>query len=204
MDLVVEPLDAIAHDRARFVCGQPSVDRYLHAVARQAGDRFIARSYVLVPQTPRAVPCEVIGYYTLVQQVYRDGDLSLELARSLGTRNLGAVPVVVLAQLGIGIAHQRQRVGDRLLRHALRRSLLVGLSAGAVAIVTDPIDAGAERFYRERFFTPFAPGKRLGIPMAAVARYNPDIVEAFHRNASEISFAPPERNTRALPRVMRA
>lgn len=204
MKLTVEPLDAIAHDRSRFVSGQPSVDRYLRSVARQAGDRFVARSYVLVAQTPRAVPCEIIGYYTLVQQIYRDGELGSELAQKLGVRHLGAAPVVLLAQLGIGVAYQRRGIGDRLLRHALRRSLLVGLSAGAVAIVTDPIDASAERFYRERFFTPFAPGKRLGMPMALVARFNPEIVEAFHRDAGEISFAPPERNTRALSRVMRA
>lgn len=45
--------------------------------------------------------------------------------------------MILLGQLGMSVAHQGKGVGTALLRDALRRSLFVALSIGAVAVITD-------------------------------------------------------------------
>ncbi len=164
----VEALDTAQHNREDFSCGVEGVDRYFQAVARQAAEKHASQSYVLVPPQPRPVPCEVIGYYTLVAHTYRDPDMDATTA------------MILLGQLGIGIAHQGRGVGTMLLREALRRSLHAALSIGGVAIITDPINAAADAFYQKHGFDSLIAGQsRLYIPTAVLARYNPDVVAMF-------------------------
>lgn len=176
----IESLDTTIHDRARFKCGVEEVDRYFQAVARRAADNFVAQTYVLVPTPPRDEPCEVIGYYTLVPHMYRDGEMDEVSAKALKVKKLGAIPTLLLGQLGIAVEHQGKGVGTYLLRDALRRALYVALSAGGVAVVTDPINDAAAKFYKDRGFKPLLGQEpRLMIPTRALAKYNPDVVAAF-------------------------
>ena len=166
----IEPLDTALHDRARFQCGVEVVDRYFQAVARRAADNFVAQTYVLVPTHPRDEPCEVIGYYTLVPYIYRDVEMDEATARALKVKSLGSIPMVLLGQLGVSMAHQGKGVGTALLRDALRRSLYVALSIGGVAVVTDPVNDGAADFYIKHGFRPLPKQEpRLLIPTRAGA-----------------------------------
>lgn len=187
----VEPFDSSIHDREAFHCGVDVVDRYFQAVAQQAADRYVSQTYVLVPSAPRPERCEVIGYYTLVQHGYRDSEIDETTARALKVRKLSMIPMILLGQLGVATAHQHKGVGTALLRDALRRSLYVALTVGAVAVITDPIDERADVFYQKHGFTRLISNEpRLMIPTPVIARYNPDIRAAFKTKTPpvEINF----------------
>lgn len=185
----IEPLDVAKHARDRFTCGVAAVDLYFQAVARQAADRRVAQTYVLVPKPPRTEPCEVVAYYTLVPHAYRDNELDPTTARALKVKGLNTIPMVLLGQLGVSIAHQEKGVGAAVLREALRRALYVSLSGGGVAVITDPIDGKADAWYQKHGFKVLIRGEsRLVIPMALVARYNPDIVQAFKAEARPVEI----------------
>jgi len=187
----VEPLDTSQHDREAFKCGVEEVDRYFQAVARQAAQRHVAQTYVLTPPPPREEPCEVIGYYTLAQHSYRDSEMDATTARALKVKGLAAIPMILLGQLGVSKAHHGKGVGTALLQDALRRSLRVALTIGAVAVVTDPINDDAGTFYKKRGFNVLIAGEpRLIVTTRNLARYNPDIVNRFKNQSQpvEITF----------------
>ncbi|MHB8141540.1 MAG: GNAT family N-acetyltransferase [Vulcanimicrobiaceae bacterium] len=187
--MLVEPLDTAMHDRTRFRCGVEGVDHYFQAVARQAADRFVAQTYVLVPSPPREEPCKVIGYYTLVSHAYRDAEMDETTARVLNVKSLGYIPTILLGQLGVSTAHQRKGVGPALLRDALRRALYVALSVGAVAVVTDPIDERAHTFCAKYGFQRIVEDKpRLLIPIRQIAKYNLDIVASFKQQPQLVTW----------------
>lgn len=191
----VEVLDATHHNRKGFTCGSQRVDGYFKVVARQAADRFVAQTYVLVPSPPRPTPCEVFGYYTLVQHTYRDAEMDPTTARALHVKNLGTIPTILLGQLGVSVAHQKKGVGKALLRDALRRALHVALSIGAVAVITDPVDDAAAAFYCKHGFRPIPRQEpRLLVSTAELARYNPDIVSAFKKIAPMLVIPPGPQN----------
>ena len=182
----VEPLDPAIHDRTSFGCGVEAVDKYFKTVARQAADRFVAQTYVLVPSAPRPRPCEVIGYYTLVPHTYRDAEMDETTAKALKVTSLGNIPTVLLGQLGIATRHQGKGIGPALLRDALRRALLAALTVGSVAVVTDPINERAASFYKRFGFQAIDDGEsRLIIPMRKIKNLNADIVEAFKKTKNE-------------------
>ncbi len=186
----IEPFDVTRHDRAGFSCGVEEVDRYFQAVARQAAERYIAQTYVLVTTSPRAEPCEVIGYYTLVPHTYRDVEMDATTAKALKVKSLGSIPVILLGQLGVRSAHQDKRVGTALLRDALRRALYAALSIGGVAVITDPIDKRAEGFYIHNGFKPILGQEpRLLIPTSQLAKHNPEIVANFKTQPKTIEIS---------------
>lgn len=185
--MAIEPLDTTIHDRNTFTCGVDSVDRYFHRVAREAADRNTSQTYVLVPEKPRADPCEVIGYYTLLPHNYIDADLDPTTAKALKVTRERAIPMILLGRLGIGVAHQKKGVGPTLLRDAMRRALSAALTVGAVALITDPHDERADGFYRKFGFQTLVEGhRRLFIQTKQLKVVCPDIVEAFKAQPAEI------------------
>jgi predicted N-acetyltransferase YhbS len=57
------------------------------------------------------------------------------------------IPVVVLARLAVCQQDQRRGIGIGLLQDAIRRTLLIAEQAGIRAMLTQPIDQEAARFY---------------------------------------------------------
>jgi len=174
----LEFLDAAQHDRAGFTCGVESVDRYFHAVARDAADRHMAQTYVLVADPPRPMPCEVVGFFTLLSYNYVDQKLDPTTAKALKIKREPRIPMILLGRLGIAREHQDRGVGVYLLRVALERALAIALEIGAVGIITDPYDTRAERFYRSAGFDALIAGERqLFLATRQIARECPHIVQ---------------------------
>lgn len=187
----IELLDTNLQDRGSFDCGVSTVNEYFQRVARQASQRFSSQTFVLVASPPRKEPCDVIGYFTLVLHTYRDGEMDETTAKALKVRTLGTIPTILLGQLGVSTHHQGKAVGSALLADALRRSLVVALNVGAVAVVTDPVDESAAPFYVKHGFKQILTSEpRLIISTTTLARYNPEIVNAFKAQpqAIQISF----------------
>jgi GNAT superfamily N-acetyltransferase len=86
----------------------------------------------------------IIGYYTLATGQVDFGDLPIEVVKQLPQR---ALPVAVLAWLGIDGQHQGHGLGSLLLAQALRDCWEAGKTFAFVAVILDCINDDAKRFY---------------------------------------------------------
>jgi len=58
------------------------------------------------------------------------------------------IPLVILARLAVDLDYQGQGLGFSMLQDAIRRTIAIADQAGIRALLTHPIDAVAEAFYR--------------------------------------------------------
>lgn len=135
----IEPLQR-SHPRRQFDCGQDDVNDWLRAKALQHQDKRLSATKVLI-DSRRAIA----GFYTLATGQVDFGDLPSELVRKLPRR---ALPVAIVAWLGVGLSHQGQRLGDLLFAQALRDCYDAGQTFAFVAVILDCIDDRARTFYR--------------------------------------------------------
>ncbi|MBI4604883.1 MAG: GNAT family N-acetyltransferase, partial [Planctomycetes bacterium] len=96
--------------RSGFLCGEAAVDDWLRTKALQHQDKHLSATKVLLDPTGA-----IAGYYTLATGQVDFSNLPPEIARKLPRR---ALPVAVLAWLGVSAAHQGQGLGRRLLAQA--------------------------------------------------------------------------------------
>jgi hypothetical protein len=87
----------------------------------------------------------IAGFYTLATGQVDFGDLPSELARKLARR---ALPVAILAWLGVSTVRQSQKLGDLLLAQALRDFHEAGQTFAFVAVILDCVDDRAKAFYQ--------------------------------------------------------
>jgi predicted N-acetyltransferase YhbS len=64
------------------------------------------------------------------------------------------IPLVILARLAVDLDYQKQGLGYSLLQDAIVRTVAVAEQAGIRALLTHPIDAEADAFYRRFGFEP--------------------------------------------------
>lgn len=128
------------HARAAFRSGQSQVDEWLSRLALQSQAKHLSATKVLV-----APGGAIAGYYTLAAGQVDFGDLPHELSSRLPQR---ALPVAVLAWLGVSTAHRKQGLGERLLARALRDCLDASATFPFVAVILDCVDDTAKAFYR--------------------------------------------------------
>jgi len=177
--IAIEPLDSALHDRGAFSCGKPELDRFLRETASQASEAFRSQTFVLVDVTARSA---VLGYYTLAYHEYRDDEMDAATGRALKVKALKRIPTILLGQLAVASGSQGRKLGPMLLDHALRRSLMIACHLGGVAVVTDPIDDDAARFYGKFGFRQMPDGARMVLPMKTLRAVYPGIVQAAREN----------------------
>ena len=156
--LVIEPLDR-RHDRTGFSCGLPELDRYL---ARQAGQdirRRTARVFVCTAGETAAV----LGFYTLSALSIDLTSLPDELSRKLPRH---PVPCALIGRLAIDRSAQGRGMGRLLLADAVRRVVAAGETVAMHALIVDPANEDAKRFYEGFGFRPLADNPmRLFLPL---------------------------------------
>lgn len=69
------------------------------------------------------------------------------------------IPVIVLGRMAIDKAHQGQKLGEALLKDALRRAASAAADIGARAILVHAIDKEVVPFYTQYGFKPFPEGE---------------------------------------------
>jgi GNAT superfamily N-acetyltransferase len=129
------------HPRKRFVSGQPLVDEWLATRALQHQEKHLSVTKVLLDE-----PGAIAGFYTLAAGQVDFGDLPMEIAKKLPRR---ALPVAVLAWLGIAKGRQGQGFGSLLLAQALRDCHEAGRIFAFVAVILDCIDDAAKAFCKQ-------------------------------------------------------
>jgi GNAT superfamily N-acetyltransferase len=129
------------HPRRRFDCGQEQVNDWIRTKALQHQKKRLSSTKALI-----APQGEIAGFYTLATGQVDFGDLPPELVRQLPRR---ALPVAVLAWLGVNETHQGLKLGQRLLAQALRDCYEAGQTFAFVAVILDCVDDRAKDFYKQ-------------------------------------------------------
>lgn len=133
------------HPRSAFECGQTDVNDWLRTKAYQNQEKHLSATKVLLDEDNA-----IAGFYTLATGQVDFGDLPSELARKLPRR---ALPVAILAWLGVSKDHQGKKLGDRLLAQALRDCHEAGQTFAFVAVILDCVNEQAKRFYQRWDFS---------------------------------------------------
>lgn len=172
--LIIEPL-ASYHDRAAFSCGVADMDAYLHDMAPRHEKREVSRVFVLAP-TPHSP--EVMGYYTLSNYAILAQDLPKSMARGLPTRL--PLPATLLGQIAIDRRYQAQRLGSKLLLHALREALRATYRLASLGVVVDARTPDLVEFYKKRGFVEMLDREQhLIVPITRIRTMFPDEAEGL-------------------------
>jgi GNAT superfamily N-acetyltransferase len=155
------------HPRNRFRSDDPKVDGWLATTALQHQEKHLSVTKVLLDDSDL-----IAGYYTLATGQVDFGDLPAGLSRRLPRR---ALPVAVLAWLGVDESRQGQGLGRLLLAQALRDCHEAGETFAFVAVILDCTSDRAKSFYEHWDFEPlpghpyrlFLSAKRLKAMMRA-------------------------------------
>ena len=139
-----QPLDA-HHRLEEFDCGKPVLTEWLRRLARQAQGSGSARTFIVCDGD------RVAGYYSLTV-----GQIDTLEAPERVRRGMGQypIPLIILARLAVDLNYQKRGLGFSLLQDAIRRAIAVAEHAGIRALLTHPLDAEAETFYRRFGFEP--------------------------------------------------
>ena len=149
------------HNRKGFNCGKIPLDNYIQNLVYQDIKRRLAACFVIVNEKS-----EVLGYYTLSSEAIsmEDAPGNVKTKMPKGYRNL---PVTLLGRLAVDKKSMGKGLGEALLMDALKRSLDLSEIIASHAIVVDPIDEQATKFYKKYGFLTLDSG-RMFLPMKTV------------------------------------
>jgi len=130
-----EPLSK-KHDRETFDCGEESLNAFLERYAGQNERKGLSRTFVAVKDdSPK-----IYGYYSLSGGSVEFGLINDNLPRY-------PVPVIHLGRLAVDVSAQGQHLGQMLLAHAFKRSLILSRHIGIYAVEVYALNEQARRFY---------------------------------------------------------
>ena len=145
---VTEPLDVSKHRREEFYCGVEALENYLKKRARKEMESGFAVCFVIVPESDLG---RIAGFYTLSAATILTTALPEAVTKKLP--RYGEFPATLLGRLARSIDFKGQGLGDRLMMSALARAAHAAEEVASWAIVTDPKDDNARRFYKEFGFS---------------------------------------------------
>lgn len=128
-----------------FDCGHEALNRFLqrHAFANQQANS--AQTYVCCRDDT------VVGFYSLAVGSVEPPSAPARVLKGLARH---PVPVMILARLAVDKQHQRQRLGQALLRDALLRTAQAADIAGIRCLLVHAKDEAARRWYASWDFEP--------------------------------------------------
>lgn len=132
---------AKSHTRRTFASGQAQVDDWLRTKALQHQEKHLSVTQVLLDDAKA-----IAGYYTLATGQVDFGDLPPDIAQALPRR---ALPVAVLAWLGVAANSHGQGFGRQLLAQALHDCHQAGKTFAFIAVILDCVNDDAKAFYRQ-------------------------------------------------------
>jgi GNAT superfamily N-acetyltransferase len=148
-----------SHKRNSFRCEEPSLENYLKKQAGQDVKRQVAACFIL--EGDGGV---IKGYYTLSADSVDRTLIPEPLQKKLPYKNL---PVTLLGRLARDSNYKGQGIGELLLADALKRAYQASSTIGSCAVVSDPINEKARKFYECFGFISLESG-RMFIPMDSI------------------------------------
>lgn len=164
MSQISEPLNS-AHKKADFSCGKEMLDNYLHKQANQDIKRKLSACFVIKEEQTELIK----GYYTLSNNSIPLKDIPDNIRKKL-PRSYTTIPTTLLGRLAIDNNFQGQGIGKLILIDALKRSFELSKIIGSFAVVVDPIDEEAERFYDKYGFIKLPDSGKMFLPMKTIGQ----------------------------------
>ena len=163
MALKIELLQK-SHNRSNFDSNTPLLDNYIRSQSSQDVKRNLSACYVLV------VDDLVLGYYTLSgNSIPRKEMPQAQVQKLPGSYH--DLPTILLGRLAVDKSMQGKGYGAVLLSNALERCVQLAEQLGTLAIVVDPIDEKARRFYAKFGFILIPGNGKMFIPIATVRKW---------------------------------
>jgi hypothetical protein len=147
-------VDKAQHNLRKFSCGKPNMDTHLARFAVKNMQLGLSRTWVLpvVNDDPNIQKTPIAAYYTLASSTVNRESIPTD-------KSLPGYPVsvVLLARLAVDKQFLGQRLGEKTLVTALRKSVeLTDTGLPAVGVILDVLDEDALRFYQHfDMFKPF-------------------------------------------------
>jgi len=148
------------HNRNNFNCGIDELDNYLKQYATQDIKKRLAVCYVIADKDSK-----VIGYYTLSSNSINLSDIPEDLAKSL---KYVEIPVIIIGRLAVHQDYQGNKLGKTLLIDALKRIVEISALVGNHAVIVDPINEIADKFYTKLGFIHLNDSKRMFLPLKTI------------------------------------
>lgn len=152
-----------SYDRSSFLCKKhPSLENYIKYNASQDIKKHISTIHVLLKDTT------IIGYYTLSNSAVVTDLIPENFKKKLPM--YGHVPATLLGRLAVDDNHLKNGYGELLIFDAFEKCLEVTSKVASWAIVVDPIDEDAQKFYGKYDFLQFNDSNRMFIQMGTIKK----------------------------------
>ena len=162
MSYLSEPLDSM-HDRDNFSCGKDLLDNYFWRQAKQDVKRKLSACFVLIDEESK----NISGYYTLSSNSISH-DLIPDSFKKKLPKSYLSIPTILLGRLAVYNDFQGKGIGKILLIDSLKRCFDTSDSIGAFAVIVDPLDKEAERFYDKYGFIKLPDSGKMVIPIKTI------------------------------------
>lgn len=150
------------HNRKAFECEEQQLTDYIKKQVSQDIKKKLAVCFVAIDSDNN-----VIGYYTLSSESLGREQIPDKYLRKV-PQNYNA-PVILLGRLARNITAKGIGLGEHLLLDALFRAFTLSEeSIGAMAVVVDPMNQFAIKFYKKYGFEQLPDSEKMFLPMSTI------------------------------------
>jgi predicted GNAT family N-acyltransferase len=160
-DYLTAPLDS-KHKKSEFTCGNIYLDNYIQKQAKQDIKRKLSACFVLTNEEH-----DIKGFYTLSNAGIPREAIPEAIKNKL-PRAYKSLPVTLLGRLAVSEKYKGLELGKLLLIDALKRSLEASKVIGSMAVIVDPIDENAFKFYDKFGFVTLPDSEKMFLPMKTI------------------------------------
>ena len=150
------------HNRKAFECEEQQLTDYIKKQVSQDIKKKLAVCFVAIDSDNN-----VIGYYTLSSESLGREQIPDKYLRKV-PQNYNA-PVILLGRLARNITAKGTGLGEHLLLDALFRAFTLSEeSIGAMAVIVDPMNQFAIKFYEKYGFEQLPDSEKMFLPMSTI------------------------------------
>jgi GNAT superfamily N-acetyltransferase len=151
------------HRKKEFSCGNDMLDNYLQKQANQDIKRKLSACFVLNDDETNLIK----AYYTLSNNSIPQNLIPAKFQKKL-PKSYTLIPTTLLGRLAVDTRFQGKGIGKLLLIDALKRSYEISKSIGSFAVIVDPIDKEAEKFYDKFGFIKLPDSGKMFLPLNTI------------------------------------
>ena len=151
------------HKKAEFNSGVDMLDNYLHKQANQDVKRKLSVCFVLLDEPKNLIK----GYYTLSNSSINQDLIPTKYQKKL-PKSYGSIPATLLGRLAIDIRYKGQGLGKLMLIDALHRCYEISKIIGSYAVIVDPINENAVKFYAKYGFVELPDSGKMFLPLQTI------------------------------------